>query len=1063
MGGFSKLLEQMGLATAERAAKQAAERAGPPVGPLVPPEAPKGATGTPQAPVEPIQAPPSPQLDKAAMAKELEDTDLVGMATEHFRTQGAESDPVLREQFGLEPSVAAREPEGLLFNPTRIQSTDDINTLFDQVAEAFPDRFKEYTRGVQKLSDIELRAQASMFDMTAQQVMDMRALKAEEFTKAGFTLINMAEEVKRLGVKLATPEGSDLDAAKLQILMEDFVLTTMHFKGMQTETARTVSAMRIYKKATREANQQVAEIIEQFGGMGMKKRLAAMINSMDVSTPDGMAVLSSFIHKSHRATLPDMLWEAYYAALLSAVPTHVVNTGTASAAYLWRQPEMYGAFAIGQARHALLGKLPFDPNDTGIKGFLGRQAEQGILAKELWAFTVDMDTIVNGLRNGWRGFKSGQPGQSTQRIEGQLRRPAITASNVRGMIDDNVITKYVTQILPSLLKDGHWTQKGFDLTNDYVTRLGFRLMLTGDEMNRGFAFQSAIKAGAARTAVLEGLSGQRYVERVTDLLADPKKTMPDIYKGALDLADELTFMGAFDTGTTGRRFQDFLFNRPTVTNPVAGSLRFAGQAGIRTQVPFFKTIVHVVKYGLERTAVFPGGIPMPIGLALPSFWDNIAKGGAASDLALSKLAIGTAVSWGVWQVAQAGYITGSGPQDPRMKREWRALGFQEFSFINPDGKAGTSFRRTDPFALMLGMSASIMDVWGYATDEERDGLAMAMVAAGYHNLESRTFMQSFAQLMDGLSGLREGDTSALERHMVRTLTSPLVPSGIAWLGRGFDEEERVFKDTRSEKRALGRRKRGPGEEMINKDLLELAAFVERAVNMIKARAPGLGKDLPNAKDFYNEIIKGPRGMIFDILPLYTRELKFDMQALEKMDIHPTRWTGTTTRQIGGNWFKFLKAVGTPGEFIRLGWAPGMHPARILGVPLTPLEYSEYNTLINTLRPENGFFMPDADQPGEAINVEGLIMKEGLMELMQSDVYFDAPDDPDAKNSKPSMISRLVRKYRHGFDDNPDIGLGGADLQLFEFGSDNSLRDRLIKARMAIVTPEQADRQRGLLK
>jgi hypothetical protein len=1079
MGGFTKVLQEIFPAPRPSVAEDATEgvlrAAEAPSGGVAPgavePPAPGAVPETP-----PPVAPPSPKLNVAGATREIEGADLNKLATDNFGGAGAPADPILKEKMGIDPIMAPREPEGKLFNPARIDAPDDINTLFDEVADRFPQQFQEYTRGVQTLDKIEERALAGMWDLSVDDVLAMRSLKGEDFTKASFAMMNMAHEIKRVALKVQSPDGSEIDTATLRLLMEDFVAVTKHTKGLQTETARTLSAMRIMKKEVAASTALVSEVVAGYGGQGVNKRLAAMIASLDPSTPQGMAEMGKMITKSHKATGWDMMWEAYYASLLSSIPTHVVNGGTGILAYGWRHAELPAAYMVGRIRRMITS------------------GPQGLYWKELQAFRADSATIMSGLQRGWRAAKSNEPTDLATKLEGSSRKKAITASNVRGIIDENVVTSFMTTILPDLLKDGHWTARGFDLLAAGTVQVPSRVMMTMDETIKGFAMHSGLNQAATRVATEEGLSGPAFANRVTELLQDPVKLMPEQYQEAVDFAREVTFQdlltksgtkpGDAPQETAGSFFSKWIFNTPTLEAPAgAGRVRqtaaatgeFAAKTAqallLRAQLPFIKTVVNLAKWSLHRGYVPAGGIPIPTAMLLPSFWGEIAKGGRHSDLAIAKMGMGVGLTYSMFETLSLGEIlTGSGPLDKRAAREWKSLGHQPYSIvIDKDSMAGKmvgldksmsiSIKRGDPFSLVLGLQADIADVWGYSTDQERDLFATALAASMYRNLHDRTFMDSMSKFMDGIGALESGNTAPITKLFAKTVASPVIPSGVAWTGRLLDDDERLARDTNSEQSALDRGQRGPDREFH-----EIQSFVQAMVNKIKARSPGLGNDLPVLTDFWNKPWKGPRGFMFDIFPFYQKDLGYNPSELEALGIPPVRFGGIPAGKMGMATFqKFLNIVGPEGEFVRLGTAPAQHGRSILGIPLTPHEHADYVKIVNEMRAEEGSWLEVDGVP--FLDHSNMTMRETIIAAQKTVEYFQAPDDPEMPNSKPRIINKIVSDYRHdqgrtiinleeilANSGMPDalLGLGGTDMQMYL--TNPALRRRLTDATMAMSTP-----------
>ena len=991
---------------AEKAKAEAAEVAEPELKPdtaeAAPIEEPDAApTVTPE---------PEPEVPASAISDEEE---LIAIPKDIFQKQAGD-DPALRERYGIsetfeEGAVPAVPVKGVHFNMDRIQAPDDVKLFIDEVSTRFQPQFDEYSRGVQTLPDIEERAMASMLNTTTDDVRQLRALKAEDFTRGAFTMVNLATEIKRLAGEAQF--GDERAVAALRFAMEEYATVSMHIKGLQTETARTLSAMRISKKATEESGKQLSEIVDQFGGTGYNKRLAQMLAQMDDPQQIGAAVQGA-----RKTTRGDMLWEVYYASLLSSPQTQVVNFATSLAAYHLRGVQWMGAYA-----------------SNNVRRMLGSETEK-LYWNEVLAWWHDVETIKFAAGSAFTALRKGESSGQYTKIDPQIPRSPITAANVRDLAE----TKLVNEIFPNLLKDGHFTQKAFDLLAEFTVRGPKRVMVAADEFNKGLTYSSRMRMQATHQAMEEGANGAEISARRSELLASPDLLMPGARSEAIDMARELTFQAPL--GPLGRNIQNSLFHRfsPEEFGRIGAAVGNAAMVPLRMHVPFFRIAVNLPKFV---------GRNSPMAAAMPSFWSAIAEGGAKSDLAISQMMLGSAMAYGAWELAANGLITGGGPLDPRMRGQWEELGFQEYSMIIPmDSVAGRalgltsdmsrSFKRADPFAQMLGVLADYNDVMMYATPDEQSTIETAVAVAFYRNITSRTWMQSMGNLMKGVEGMGRGDTDALDGHLTSLLSSPLVPAGAAWIGRTFDEDEQVRKNTRSEISAIASTElllptAGEGDR-ITADIL---GFIEQMTNKVKARAPGFGVGLPNKRNFWGEVVPYAPGMLMNTVPFYRRDMKFDQSQLTEIGLDPARWAATPAAEISdSDWPKFIEAVGASGEFVRLGWSPGHHGSRIMGVELTPKERDFYIKAVNDLRPEVGF-LADTNTGFELLDYSGMTMRQATKALMKTQAYKDAAEYPEMPGSKAKMINRVISDYRHGdIDDQVEFAgkrIGGADRLLIE--------------------------------
>ena len=242
-------------------------------------------------------------------------------------------------------------------------------------------------------------------------------------------------------------------------------------------------------------------------------------------------------------------------------------------------------------------------------------------------------------------------------------------------------------------------------------------------------------------------------------------------------------------------------------------------------------------------------------------------------------------------------------------------------------------------------------------------------------------------------------------------------------------------------------------------MLQITAFAEQTINRIKARAPGLGSDLPPLLNFFGQELKGPNGFMWNLIPFYHQDMKFDGAKLEAIGLPRSGWTGTSSTQLPwpGAWDRFMAAVGPEGEFIRLGWSPGMHPRSVLSTPMSPQQYHSYVKAVNEIEGD-GMFVFDGMIVAD---LEGLTLKDALKEIMATEAYWMAPDDLETSGSKKNMIVSLVSKYRHTMGKDFELGIGGADLFMFE--TDPEMARRILKTRERRFTPEQLERREERLR
>jgi hypothetical protein len=857
-------------------------------------------------------------------------------------------------QFG-EITINTGKIKGMDFNFTRLGVGDDMQSFINEVSTVMKDEIDRAKRG--KITHEQTRIDAALLGADPEATLRLSSLKAEEMHAARVTLATVLTKTKEQ-MKIAYETGSPEELLKLRQMEQLFVATQLHVKGLQTETARTLSAMRLTAEAMKDAR-NFQDLLDTFGGYAANVRMAKMLDAID--DPEKMA---QAVAKTAKATRWDMFMEYYYFALLSAPTTHVVNFMSSLGTVLWGVPEHFTAATIGSVRRAMGG-------------------EGGVYMAEVgsqWAGLVD--GVVKGSHAALDVLKTGEAGAIGKLDAGGApQRRAITAEAMRNLPEIRA-----TGNIGGLMNDGRWLASGIDFMGEYVIRGPKRLMMTADEFNKGVAYNMELRRRAIRQALDEGKSGADVDARAAQILQSPDD-FPDVKIGALDFASYATFTSPM--GGAGQAISGILNEVPA----------------LRLVVPFLKTPANVLGYALERTPLAP--------LSRDVRENLIGRhGAAAQDMAIARLGLGTAMGAGFLSMAGAGMITGGGPKDPIMKKKLEGTGWQPYSIYNPVTNSYVSYRRLDPLAMTMGMAADMVDVWSYATEDEQNLLATSLALTVYRNLIDKSYMQGVSNVGKALTDMQQGRAGAVESFLGNLAGSVAVPAGVAWIGRTVIEGEDV-------RRAMKSDKLDEAGFAVNPAL----QFMQEAVNVIKARAPGLGEGLPPQTNFWGEEQIIRPGVGFNMIPVVTSALKHDPKKLEAIGLPaaPNRWAQLNHPgdMTDGQFRDFLKIVGIDGEMVRIGSAVGAHPDRLGGVAMTEQQKYDYVQLVNQMViPMSG---PD----------RGLTLKAALENLVQSDEYIRASDFPEVSNSKIALLRKKVGYYRHDANEDPRSGLGGADRLLTE--------------------------------
>jgi hypothetical protein len=403
--------------------------------------------------------------------------------------------------------------------------------------------------------------------------------------------------------------------------------------------------------------------------------------------------------------------------------------------------------------------------------------------------------------------------------------------------------------------------KAVDLAGT-AARLPSRFLMAADEFFKTINFRMELHAQAMRQATGEGLEGKALATRVATLVQDS-----DFLARVKPIADEFaeyqTFTNALgETGSAIAAFRD--------SHPAAKII-----------IPFLRTPTNIFKYIGHRTPY--------LNRAFSEVRADLAAGGARADLARSRVQLGGMVMSSFAILAASGYVTGRGPRDPALRREWLES-HQPYSL--KVGNQWVSLNRLGPHGDMIGMAADFASMAGELSEIDAMQVAAAAALSVSNNMLSKTYVTGVAEIMEAIN-------SPVDKaeHAIRRLTVSLLPgvgaSGLRQVARGLDP---TVKDARSMM-----------DEMLS-------------------RIPGLSSQVPPRLNLWGEPITLEGGLGPDLVsPLYTKSAA--PQPVSDEMVRQGIAVSMPARAIDGR---------APSER-----DPLREPRASDGVPLTDEEYQTY--------------------------------------------------------------------------------------------------------------------------
>lgn len=336
------------------------------------------------------------------------------------------------------------------------------------------------------------------------------------------------------------------------------------------------------------------------------------------------------------------------------------------------------------------------------------------------------------------------------------------------------------------------TGKAVDIAGE-VVRTPFRALAAEDAIFKGINRTGTLYALAYRQAIKEG--AKNVSMRARELVANPTREM---MKAALE--DGLYFTFNNQLGAAGQKTLDVLHSTK------------AGKLAQFAVVPFFRTPVNILKFGIHRSPLAP---------LTQKFQEDIKAGGAKRDMAVARMMTGTAIMTAAFSMAAAGLLTGGGEPDKERKAADRIAGWRPYSVRL--GNKFLEYRRLEPLGMLLGMAVDIYELSDYMTREESDHWIKMAGMAFAQNITSKTFLTGLTNLMKAMSEPEQyGD------NYLGAMTGSFVPGVVGQAARARDPWER---DTDPDKNLKG-----------------LAYAWDDVKRDIQARIPGQREKLPLRRD-----------------------------------------------------------------------------------------------------------------------------------------------------------------------------------------------------------------------
>ncbi len=652
---------------------------------------------------------------------------------EATRVSGApEAEPTVMSADTIHDYLSgARVDNPVKVNLARIGSNEDIADALAQVSKTIPAQaVQSHEATIYAADALGMRPQDLLSNYKGQQ------LNAAETTAMRFIVDSSAEQL----IKFASAAREPLASAesKGQFLKAFTVHRSLqqYFENARAESGRTQNAWKIISQTRSDATQAIGDLIKNVDRTGDLTNLAENIADMD-----NPLHVSRLVAASTQGTGRDTLMKIMYNIRLSSPTTIAKKAATDVTMPFWNAATRYTAEKLGSG--AVI------PGEAGslIGGYIGsftdalRAGGKALKAGEsqFWKDYHTMDTL--DLSEGYGGTPQAQAARINQRfrlssLANGVSETAELDQPTRGMLG------YLQSAMPTSWIAG---------VDDFAKVWEYRANL------RALAWRQAEGDATEFERLLDNVPSNLHQQAMSQSL---KYTFQEPLTGAF--ADMRNFLDKlnFHVSVPGKSGFDF---------PVG-----------RLIVPFVK-----VPANIERMAYRASPLPLVPLFRSPQIRAALANPGADRDILMAEMGLGTAMSVGYLAYALSGYITGKGPTDPSLNREWRAAGNQPYSAQIPGARPFT-YNWFEPHGTVIAGIADTVNLLKFAKDEDNETLALSLGFGVGQALLSKTYFQGAADFLDGIM---HPDQDA-GRFTSRLLAS-FVPQGLQHVGEALDDWRRA--------------------------------------------------------------------------------------------------------------------------------------------------------------------------------------------------------------------------------------------------------------------------------
>lgn len=609
-------------------------------------------------------------------------------------------------------------------------------------------------------------------------------------------LVRQSSQAVYEAATISAREGTDESTAALAkaISRHDMIQSTL--SGATANWGRSGSAfhnLNSFQGATdldRLLRENVGRTLFQV------KLIGRMIAGASNATP---AQVSAIVRDSGKYSFGEMLLEYWVNGLISGIPTHVTYSVGNS---LIAANKIFIETPVASAISALRGRagtnvIPFGEAAAQLKG-----ARAGFLP----AAQAAAEALRTGITTALPGEKTvpqygpvkaaGLPGvlgsrlqedanlhdvmQSWYGVARGLKDAFITAGAVSNAQTPAIGLEYSLRgVIPNVILGGK-----VRVPVGEAARLPGRFIASIHSFFRAMGYSVEINGQEYRQAYDEGNRGNALSQRIADLRLD--RSVAHMQNATSGAAYDRDVIARFEANeqtlmAPGGKFTRMLsmFTNTAVKLPLLGETRI-----LKFVDPFVNISSAIMNQALLKRT--------PLGFLAPTIRADLmgTNGPVAADRALARMLVGSSLAVTAGALAAEGYMTGAGPQDPKLMATWRLAGNQPHSVKLND--TWYDLHRLGPLGMLLGMSADLYDVAHTATHDDMETAAGQLMHAIAQNVLDESFMRGPAELIKAID-----DKSYAENQYIPNFVSSFVPYsvGMGYQARAMDPYMRLTHGT----------------------------------------------------------------------------------------------------------------------------------------------------------------------------------------------------------------------------------------------------------------------------